>query len=58
MLSKNDKKTIINHINSLHIFENDNLVIHSDLKAFGITDRGISNFITKLFLNKIGKKGT
>lgn len=57
MLSENDKKTIINHINSLNIFENDNLVIHSDLKAFGITDRGISNFITKIFLNKIGKKG-
>lgn len=57
MFSKDNKKTLINHINSLNILENDNLIVHSDLKAFGIIDKGISNFITKLFLKKIGKKG-
>tara|TARA_B100000575_G_C23130940_1_gene656013 strand:+ start:2286 stop:3032 length:747 start_codon:yes stop_codon:yes gene_type:complete len=57
MLSKENKRGVNDHLNSLNINYNDNIVVHSDLRAFGIIDKNLPNFIIKLFLKKIGKKG-
>lgn len=52
------KKKIDQHFNKLGIEKNDNIIIHSNIAAFGIFDRNLCKFFIDIAIDRIGIHGS